>query len=70
MSACEQCGHPFDPHVVIATMGDAPEAGGIVLCPRPGCLCYSTWGVNGAEPLVVPSPEEVVLLRAEVQDPR
>jgi hypothetical protein len=63
---CQQCGHPFDPHAIIATTGEHLD-GGIVLCPEPGCECFMTWGENGMPPVHVPGPEEIAQLRRTVQ---
>lgn len=64
---CEQCGHPFGPHAVVATSGN-PIDGGIMLCPVPDCRCFSTWDTNapGAkkkEDVFVPAPAEIEALR-------
>lgn len=67
---CKQCQHPFDPHAVIATTGD-PAEGGIMLCPEPECLCFSTWGMAGGQTKWVPDAAEIDRLRRKVQaDPR
>ncbi|MFP2909157.1 hypothetical protein ACLESD_29770 [Pyxidicoccus sp. 3LFB2] len=63
---CELCGHLFDPHAVVATTG-APEDGGIILCPVPGCRCYRTWGFNGAPTVREPDEAEVAELRRTLQ---
>jgi len=70
---CEQCGHPFNPHSLIATTGD-PRNGGIILCPVPGCECYSTWGcaVKGKDkkappPERIPDRFEIAHLREVIQ---
>ncbi|MBI2610809.1 hypothetical protein HYW60_02655 [Candidatus Kaiserbacteria bacterium] len=38
---CKQCGHPFDPHQIIANPKDL-AAGGIMKCPVDGCPCFNT----------------------------
>lgn len=63
---CMRCPHLFDPHAVIATTGD-PLEGGVIVCPEPGCLCYATWGINGAEPVLIPDEQHLAVIRAEVQ---
>ncbi len=63
---CGQCGHPFDPHAVIATTGE-PTDGGIMLCPVVGCECYATWGMNGGPAKWIPDRAEVAALRESVQ---
>lgn len=40
---CKQCGHTFDPHMLIAVHGGDPTKGGIMLCPEEGCSCFNTW---------------------------
>jgi hypothetical protein len=65
---CEQCGHPFDPHALIATTGE-PRDGGVMLCPIPGCECYATWGLDGGPATHVPDRAEVAALREQVQRP-
>ena len=39
---CRRCGHPFDPHVVIAYDVKDFSNGGEMRCPVEGCDCYST----------------------------
>jgi hypothetical protein len=39
---CKQCGHPFDPHVVIAFDRDDLSKGGIIKCPVENCNCCTT----------------------------
>lgn len=63
---CEHCQHPFDPHVMIATTAD-PDDGGMMICPKRGCSCASTWGTNGNPPKRMPEPAEVEELRRRVQ---
>lgn len=45
---CEQCGHPFRPHLIVATVlcadGVTP-AGGHVYCQRIDCDCHTTWSI-------------------------
>lgn len=60
------CPHPFDLHSLISTTGE-PMDGGIILCPHPGCDCYSTWGVMGMMPVHVPDAEETAELREALQ---
>jgi hypothetical protein len=40
---CKQCGHLFDPHLVIALDASNPTNGGIMLCPEETCSCFNTW---------------------------
>jgi len=40
---CKQCGHPFNPHLVIAYDRDDLYRGGIIRCPVPDCKCFHTW---------------------------
>lgn len=42
---CEQCGHPFDPHRLVASNTGDPIDGGHIECPVDGCTCYSTWSI-------------------------
>ncbi|HTJ39507.1 MAG TPA: hypothetical protein VL738_40285 [Dactylosporangium sp.] len=63
---CEQCKHPFDPHALIATTGNAQD-GGIMLCPVPGCECYATWGVSDGPAKHVPDRFDVAALRERLQ---
>lgn len=44
---CAQCGHPFNPHVVMG-YGDPPTEGWIE-CPVEGCTCRMTWSMAPAE---------------------
>jgi hypothetical protein len=36
---CKQCGHPFDPHIVIAYDPDDLAKGGEIRCNIPDCDC-------------------------------
>jgi hypothetical protein len=63
---CKQCGHPFDPHAVIATTGDASD-GGIILSPVLGCECYATWGFDGGPAKRIPDRFEVKAIRERIQ---
>lgn len=40
---CTQCGHPWNPHLVMG-YGDPPTEGWIE-CPVEGCTCTMTWSV-------------------------
>lgn len=42
---CKQCGHPFDPHLLITEDSNNPVSG-IIRCPVEGCKCHSTWGLE------------------------
>jgi hypothetical protein len=65
---CPDCEHHWGQHDLVATTGD-PYEGGIILCPEPGCECYSTWSMDGKgkESVFEPSFEEVDLIRADIQ---
>lgn len=65
---CKLCGHPFNPHVLVATM-HTPEHGGLIFCPEPGCLCESTWSLENRELPYIPDPDTVTGLRAMIQEP-
>jgi hypothetical protein len=39
---CKQCGHPFNPHTIIAYDVEDFSKGGEMTCPVDGCSCYST----------------------------
>jgi hypothetical protein len=45
-SNCKQCGHPFDPHIVIAFDKEDLSKGGIMKCPEPHCPCHHTLDFN------------------------
>lgn len=72
--ACEQCGHDFDPHIVLAT-GTRVTHGGVIICQVKGCLCYATWDapqLGGTRDDVVEPSEEALALfrqRLQVEDP-
>ena len=66
VESCRQCGHPFDPHAVIATTGEASD-GGIILCPVLGCECYATWGLGGGSAKRILDRFEVEVIRERVQ---
>lgn len=38
---CPQCGHPFDPHVLVAL--GSPLEGGFIFCQDSECPCVGTW---------------------------
>jgi hypothetical protein len=42
---CKQCGHIFDPHMLIPMWAEKSK-GGIILCPEEGCTCFITWGFD------------------------
>lgn len=72
MNVCGQCGHDFDDHACIATTRD-PMDGGIILCPREGCRCYSTWspgfpGQSHHEPKHLPDAFELAALHQRIWD--
>jgi hypothetical protein len=39
---CKQCGHPFDPHLVIVFDVNDFSKGGEIRCPIPNCTCHHT----------------------------
>ena len=63
---CQQCAHDFGPHSMIATTGN-PMDGGIMLCPEPGCVCFSTWGAQGGPAKYIPDRFELEEIREYVQ---
>lgn len=63
---CDRCGHPFDPHVLVATMFD-PKYGGLIFCDQLGCMCETTWSLEDGDMPYYPAPDEVEKLRAVVQ---
>lgn len=49
---CQVCGHPWDPHVLVADkfrnvgkVTDVP-VGGVISCPVEECGCQMTWGLS------------------------
>jgi hypothetical protein len=43
---CKRCGHPFDPHVIIAHDVKDFSKGGEMRCPVEGCTCVFTMGFD------------------------
>ena len=43
---CKRCGHPFDPHIIIAYDVEDFSKGGEMRCPVEGCSCFSTVSFN------------------------
>lgn len=43
---CKQCGHPFNPHIVIAYDTKDFSKGGEMRCPVDGCKCFNTLDFN------------------------
>jgi hypothetical protein len=43
---CKQCGHPFDPHIIVAYDTSDFSKGGEVRCPVEGCQCLHTLDFN------------------------
>ena len=39
---CKRCGHPFDPHIVIAYDTKDFSKGGEMRCPVKDCSCFHT----------------------------
>jgi hypothetical protein len=39
---CKRCGHPFDPHIIVAYEVQDFSKGGEMTCPVEGCSCCST----------------------------
>jgi hypothetical protein len=65
---CEECEHPGDDHSLIPT-GLTPLDGGVMLCPTPGCRCFSTWsyGAGTQDMIRLPDEAELAAMRAIVQ---
>ena len=66
---CTECGHPFDPHHLIATKAHVTE-GGIILCNIRGCECISSWDVppfSTQRDVLIPNEEELTRLRRMLQ---
>jgi hypothetical protein len=47
---CVQCGHPSDPHIVIAFDVADFSKGGEMRCPVEGCTCHWTVSFNVKQP--------------------
>ena len=47
---CKQCGHPSDPHIIIAFDVSDFSKGGLRRCPVDGCNCESTVSFNLRSP--------------------
>ena len=47
---CKQCGHPLNPHILIAIDKDDLTKGGIIKCPVLECTCHSTWDFTSSKP--------------------
>jgi hypothetical protein len=43
---CRQCGHPFNPHIVVAYDMSDFSKGGEVRCPAAGCSCFHSLGFD------------------------
>jgi len=43
---CKQCGHPFDPHLVIAYDTSDFSKGHEIRCPVQGCTCFHPLDFN------------------------
>jgi hypothetical protein len=39
---CRRCGHPFNPHIIVAFEGNDFSKGGEMRCQVDGCPCFST----------------------------
>jgi hypothetical protein len=39
---CRRCGHPFNPHIIVAFDANDFTKGGEMRCQVEGCPCYST----------------------------
>lgn len=37
---CKQCGHPSDPHIIVAYETSDFSKGGEMRCPVAGCTCF------------------------------
>ena len=40
---CKQCGHAFNPHLIIKLYSNGAAPVGIMLCPEETCSCFNTW---------------------------
>ncbi len=38
---CKRCGHPFDPHIIVAYDASDLSKGGEMRCPVENCACFS-----------------------------
>lgn len=65
---CKTCGHPFNTHILVATMV-TPQHGGLIFCPEPGCPCESTWSLDGEPDPYIPDADTIAHLRAIAQQP-
>lgn len=63
---CVKCGHRFGPHILMATMITA-DHGGLIFCQTLGCLCQSTWSLDGEPMPYIPDEGTIVELRAIAQ---
>lgn len=43
---CKVCGHPFNPHVILAYDVNDLSMGGEMRCPVEGCDCFQTLGFD------------------------
>lgn len=43
---CKQCGHPFNPHIVVAYDTNDFSKGGEIKCQVEGCPCFHNLGFN------------------------
>jgi hypothetical protein len=43
---CKLCGHPFNPHLIIAYDVNDLAKGGEMRCPVEGCDCFQTLGFD------------------------
>ena len=43
---CKQCGHPFNPHIVVAYDMEDFSRGGEIRCPVVGCNCFHSLDFN------------------------
>lgn len=43
---CKQCGHPFNPHIVVAYDVKDFSKGGEIRCQVEGCDCFHSLGFN------------------------
>ena len=43
---CRRCGHPFNPHIIVAFDGTDFTKGGEMRCQVEGCPCFSTVSFN------------------------
>jgi hypothetical protein len=59
------CGHPFDPHIMVALDAGDLMRGGVMFCPE--CVdCHRTWSAGDRGVPVLPGAEVLAKLRVAV----